>query len=170
MDISDIMAAPTGVKRPDHPDFWTLSETVLKLKAQAKERPADQDLWKSNYEAIGDFDSIAYCAIQCGLDIMGIRNGADWTALTRDRRKHGKYIAIVQAFFDGFVMGAALQRKRDAEVEGGDVIFTVVSPHDPSLRGSLYYLDYPDGQRVELGDAEDHYHELANIIDEEAEK
>jgi len=109
------MAEPTGVKRPDHPDFWILSETILALKAdmtEADSDPAEQERrWRARYEEVGDFDSIAYAAIQCGLDLYGIETGADWSLLILGGRQES-YIKAVQAFFDGFIMGASLVRKK----------------------------------------------------------
>lgn len=126
MDINDVLQAPTGVKRPDHPDFWKLSGIILALKAdREQERRGEIDMaeferrWRAHYDSVGDFDSIAYCAIQCGFDLHGIRTGADWAQLTRDGRKHTAYVQSVQAFFDGFIMGAkfiANQRARERTV------------------------------------------------------
>lgn len=107
MDLRDIMAEPTGVKRPEHPDFWALSEIILGLKADMQENQSDlvkqEQVWRSHYEAVGDFDSIAYCAIQAGLQLHDIETGADWVRLEPHRLS---YIRSVQAFFDGFLMGA----------------------------------------------------------------
>lgn len=121
MNINDIMVAPTGVTRPDHPDFWKLSEVILALKADKEEMEHGRiDMveferrWRAHYASVGDFDSIAYCAIQCGLDIFGVRTGADWKRVMADISKHSAYVATVQAFFDGFIMGALLERGRES--------------------------------------------------------
>lgn len=120
MDISDIMAAPTGVPRPDHPDFWKLSEIILALKADREEQERGEiDMaeferrWRKHYESVGDFDSIAYSAIQCAFDLHNIRDGFDWQLLMQNPVKHMAYIQSVQAFFDGFIMGALLERKKE---------------------------------------------------------
>ena len=119
MDIRDIMTAPTGIKRPDHPDFWTLSEIILALKADHQEMERGQiDMaeferrWRAHYAEVGDFDSIAYSAIQCGLAIFGIQTKGDWQRVMADRAKHQAYVGTVQAYFDGFIMGAHLERSR----------------------------------------------------------
>lgn len=118
MDISDILTAPTGVKRPDHPDFWKLSEIILALKADREQQQRGEiDMaeferrWRAQYESVGDFDSIAYHAIQCGLALHEISTDADWAQLSRDGRKMKAYAQSVQAFFDGFIMGAKFARK-----------------------------------------------------------
>jgi len=114
MNINDIMAAPTGVKRPDHPDFWRLSEIILALKAEMAENEGNieeqERLWRKHYNDIGDFDSIAYAAIQCGLELHNIKTGSDWMVLRVSGRQES-YIKSVQAYFDGFVMGAEFERR-----------------------------------------------------------
>lgn len=119
MDLRDIMAAPTGVQRPEHPDFWALSEIILAMKADMEEfTPPRVSLeeqerkWRSHYEALGDFDSIAYCAIQAGLEVHGIKTGADWHALNRSEHGRLGYIQSVQTYFDGFLMGARFAQVR----------------------------------------------------------
>lgn len=119
MDLRDIMMEPTGVQRPDHPDFWILSETILALKADTEEfdsgritQEEGERRWKAHYEKIGDFDSIAYCATQAALQINGIENGQQWAMMMMMPGAHTKFVATVQAYFDGFVMGAALERKK----------------------------------------------------------
>lgn len=117
MDINDILAAPTGVQRPDHPDYWKLSEIILGLKAdkESQERGEITEAeferrWRKNYESVGDFDSIAYCAMQCAFELFGIRTGKDFMMLDL-AGKRGDYVRAVQAYFDGFIMGALLERK-----------------------------------------------------------
>lgn len=119
MDINDIFTSPTGIQRPDHPDFWKLSEIILALKADAEEHQRGQitmaefeQRWRTHYEGVGDFDSIAYCAVQAGFAIHEIETGRDWQNVVLDQRKHRAYVATVQAYFDGFIMGALLERSR----------------------------------------------------------
>jgi hypothetical protein len=122
MDINDILVAPTGVTRPDHPDFWKLSEIILALKADREQQERGEiDMaeferrWRKHYETVGDFDSIAYSAIQCAFALHGIETGGDWNLLTANPAKHMAYVQSVQAFFDGFIMGALLERKNREE-------------------------------------------------------
>ena len=109
------MAEPTGVKRPNHPDFWRLSEIILALKADMVENEGNikeqERLWRARYDGIGDFDSIAYCAVQCGLDLHSIKTGRDWMLLRMSPGGQESYIKSVQAYFDGFVMGAEFERQ-----------------------------------------------------------
>ena len=119
MDLNDIFTKPTGIKRPDHPDFWKLSEIILALKADTQDAAAgritaqeSERRWRANYEAVGDFDSIAYCAVQAGLQIHSIETGADWLAVLAMPQRHGAFVQSVQAYFDGFIMGAKLERSR----------------------------------------------------------
>lgn len=121
MDINDIFQRPTGIQRPEHPDFWKLSEIILALKADSEDHRTGkitmaefERRWRAHYEGVGDFDSIAYCAIQAGFAIHGIVTGRDWQNTVLDERKHRAYIATVQAYFDGFIMGALLERSRHA--------------------------------------------------------
>lgn len=119
MDLNDIFAKPTGIERPDHPDFWKLSEIILALKADTEDMRAGkitqeeaERRWKAHYEGVGDFDSIAYCAVQAALQIHNINTGMDWAVYMSDAKRHRAYIGCVQSYFDGFIMGALLERSR----------------------------------------------------------
>lgn len=120
MDISDIMTEPQGVKRPDHPDFWKLSEIILALKADKEEHERGQideaefeRRWRAHYEGVGDFDSIAYSAMQAGFALHGVVTEGDWRRVVDSPARHRAYIQSVQAYFDGFIMGALLERGRE---------------------------------------------------------
>jgi hypothetical protein len=123
MDIRDIMVEPTGVKRPEHPDFWRLSEIILALKADKEQHDRGEiDMaeferrWRAHYESVGDFDSIAYSAMQCAFALHGIETGADWQRLVASGGQMA-YVQSVQAYFDGFIMGAKLERSRHEQEE-----------------------------------------------------
>jgi len=138
MDINDILTAPTGIKRPEHPDFWKLSEIILKLKADQTEATSINQAmtsWRAAYEALGDFDSIAYCAMQAGMALHNIETGADWIRVMGDPASHESYVKSVQAYFDGFVMGAMLERSRPkaSDLFGIDPDFTGDKPTDEFL-------------------------------------
>ena len=119
MDLNDMFTRPTGIGRPDHSDFWKLSEIILALKADAEDAKRgliDQSewerRWREHYEGVGDFDSIAYCAIQAAFAIHNVETGRDWQAVMLDGRRHAAFIQTIQAYFDGFIMGALLERSR----------------------------------------------------------
>lgn len=49
--------------------------------------------------------------------------------------------------------------------QGWEQILAVDASLDRELSGAVYQLRYPDGTTVELGNADDRYHQLAHIID-----
>lgn len=112
--IADILGTPDN--RPEHPDMDLLSDIILALKAEMQEHQGDlatqERLWKAHYEALGDFDSIAYSALQAGIHLYGVNTGADYFALLASPRGES-FVKVVQAFFDGFVMGAEFVKRKD---------------------------------------------------------
>lgn len=122
LTINDILTAPTGIKRPDHPDFWKLSAIILGLKADKEEHERGritmdefEHRWRANYDSIGDFDSIAYSAIQAAFALHNIETSADWRLVQINPKRHMAFVQTVQAYFDGFIMGARLERSREPE-------------------------------------------------------
>lgn len=113
MDIRDILQPPDGLKRPEHPDFWRISEVSLQLRTDIERLPFDEKekAWRARISSVGDFDSIAYHAIQVAMSIMSIRTVADWATMRRDGRKQNQYLSTVQAFYDGFMMGALYEQR-----------------------------------------------------------
>jgi len=119
--LNDLFGAPTALTRPDHADFWKLSGIILALKADKEDCDRGRiDMaeferrWRAHYAAVGDFDSIAYCAVQAALAIQGIETVVDWFVVLSSPAKHEAYVGSLQAYFDGFIMGALLERKRTA--------------------------------------------------------
>lgn len=113
-DINDFLPPPSGLKRPDHPDFWRITEIHMELKAALAEAPnmeAQAAAWKASYEKIGDFDSIKYHALQAAIHIHKLETGLDFLMLRADPERSASFIAIVQAFFDGFIAGAEFERR-----------------------------------------------------------
>ena len=91
-----------------------LSDIILALKADMQEAGSieeQQRRWKTHYEALGDFDSIAYSALQAGIHLYNIQTGTDYYAVLQG--PHGEhFIKAVQAFFDGFIMGAEFAKRK----------------------------------------------------------
>lgn len=108
--MNDLFAGPPN--RPDNPDFWRLSSIILKLKADAETYKDDmvawEKAWRSVYEAVGDFDAIAYCAVQAGMQVNDIATPQQFSAALRD--PSAAFVKCVQTFFDGFIMGAEFVR------------------------------------------------------------
>lgn len=125
MDLSDIMGPGGHTKRPDHADFWRLSEIIMQLKARMAEHEGDlveqERVWRESITAIGDFDSISYHAIQCAVQIHGIQTAMDWQVMLANPQRHHAYVATVQAYYDGFTMGAEFQKRgghREGRIDG----------------------------------------------------
>lgn len=146
MTLQDLFGPGGHGKRPDHPDFWRLSEIILELKADMQEATSNADQerrWRAHYEEIGDFDSIAYHAIQAAMQIHNVETSTDWAMLMADRRKHEAYVGTIQAYFDGFIMGAEFERRGGHREPGPE------EPDGPEfvsddLRDTLRELRDPD--------------------------
>ena len=115
MDIDDILGPSGHTKRPDHPDFFRILSVSQRMKADMEEAKGDlakqEGLWRKTINELVDFDSIGYHAIQTAIHIHNIETGADWIAMTHNRERHAAYVATVQAFYDGFIMGAGFQKE-----------------------------------------------------------
>lgn len=171
--------------RPDHPDFWKLSEIILALKADMQENQGDlaaqEAAWRKHYEGVGDFDSIAYCARQAAIQIAGLEFGSDYQRVMRDPMGRAAFVGTVQAYFDGFIMGALLERSRHEQQPDGnpaserprtdccgyDLVWVCGHwEHDaaPSLWGDDHDADAPPPEDEE---ARRYWDEQDGVIDEE---
>lgn len=85
-------------KRPDHPDFWLLSEIVIDQDTASFNETI---LFDDMVGQIVDTKSLAYLADQRALRILGP------AATNRERAK------IAAVFMDAFMVGAKFQTKKN---------------------------------------------------------
>jgi hypothetical protein len=82
--------------RPEHPDFWMLSEVVIKIDAMTDQHQGFSDI----VGRMIDLDSVSYMAEQRALRAMG----PNATAATR---------ALIGAtWIDGFMAGVNFQNRK----------------------------------------------------------
>lgn len=114
-DLSTFFPEPDAMKRPDTPDFWRLSEISMQLKGRLQSAPKDhasqERAWRSFYEDFVDFPTLQYHALQMAFSIHGIVTGADLIAVRSNPGRAMAYIQTVQAFFDGFALGAEFVKR-----------------------------------------------------------
>lgn len=95
-NINDIFGHHPG--RPDHPDFWRLSETVLKLDGRLAEDPT---AFESTVGEVVDLETCTYMAKQRAMRVM-MHLGIDFDTTT------GRQLlaALASAWIDGFMVGS----------------------------------------------------------------
>lgn len=113
MDIRDILQPSGAMERPDHPDMFRLLEIATQLRADVKENTFEDanEVWHRRVREIIDFDSLAYQALQLCLSVVGIETAADFRELQRNDRKREQYVTLLQAYYDGFIMGALFEQR-----------------------------------------------------------
>jgi hypothetical protein len=103
--MDDPLRDPRFPKRPQHPDFWRLSDAILEQDGRAEE--GGEDVFTI---ADVDGDSIAYVAQQRA----ALLTRAYGVAVTRDVA-----VLLMSAYIDAFTLGRAFERKgghREAEL------------------------------------------------------
>lgn len=73
MDLNNVFGGFD--QRPESPDFWRLSEIILRLDgmiAEAKDEDERNRLYNENVERWVDGDSLFYLALQRGMRALGI--------------------------------------------------------------------------------------------------
>lgn len=80
--------------RPDHPDFWRLSEVVLQLDGAIDEAEDKEAVWERVVSDIVDIPSLEYMAEQRALRAVG--SAAPVALITK----------LTALYLDGFCAGA----------------------------------------------------------------
>ncbi len=109
----------TPDKRPDHPDFWKMSQIIIDCDAQAEEQGLDEVL-----DGYVDKDALVYMANQRAYRALNIQRESELQdAATRES------VSIIAAMWmDAFIVGAKYERKIQDGTETG-----IGSPLDPRL-------------------------------------
>jgi hypothetical protein len=89
--------------RPEHPDFWRLSEIVLALDAKMDAATTEAQRYQVWLDVVGesvDFDSVSYMAIQRAMRVLGI------TTREQLRLRADEAQRIAAVYCEGFVVGS----------------------------------------------------------------
>ena len=99
--------------RPDHPDFWRISEVVLGMDAEfdPMDPPeGDRDaLWKARVEEVVDASSVMYMASQRVMRAFGPPGDLD------EARRQATIVAL---YIDAFIAGAKFQQAGGHQAPG----------------------------------------------------
>lgn len=87
--------------RPDHPDFWRLSQVVIDHDKRADDNPNPETITEVLAENGIDFASLMYMARQRALRVTGRRDNATPTETM-----------LIVLYLDAFLTGVGYQRKR----------------------------------------------------------
>lgn len=95
--------------RPDHPDFWRLSELVLQMDGRAIEDPARAQKMVAD---IIDPHTLAYMATQRAMLLLGVQTQQQ----AAPRRT--EIMRLASVYYESFILGARYQaryNKKDAD-------------------------------------------------------
>jgi len=97
--------------RPDHPDFWKLTNVLMRLDAGLDVTSTDRDVQERQYEErlaeIGvDQRSLSYVATQRAFRALGIETRAD----LMDRQRLEMAIMLSSIWLDAFAAGVFFER------------------------------------------------------------
>lgn len=107
MSTDDIFGAFPG--RPDHNDFWKLSDIILKLDGRMQEATEDEKekVWRENIARWVDEDSVNYMAMQRAMRALGFETAGELQA-----NLHLMVLAMT-LYTEGFQVGAEFATKED---------------------------------------------------------
>ncbi len=92
-------------QRPDHPDFWKISEIILQLDGAIDAAVSDDEkerIWKERTSAVVDIPSVTYMAIQRALRVLGRpSNAADV----------GRHSSVAALAIDSFIAGVLFAQR-----------------------------------------------------------
>ncbi len=108
MDLRDIFG--DNENRPDHPDFWKLSEVLLKLDSGLDPSNPNEEEKEAQFQArlkeIGvDVDSLVYTAYQRAIRALGVNTQQDLVI------KAPQVMMLTSIWLDAFAAGAFYERQ-----------------------------------------------------------
>lgn len=115
--IEDVLGLSAGhAKRPDHPDFYRLAEISLEMRAEMAEANGDIEkqfeIWKTRITKSIDFETLNYHAMQIALQIFNLNTIENLQALKRDPGAYEAFVAVIQTYYDGFLMGSEFAKRK----------------------------------------------------------
>jgi hypothetical protein len=105
MNINDIFGGNSA--RPDKPDFWRLSEIVLKFDGRMQAATTDDEkevVWQEAYAEHAEMDCVAYMAMQRTFHILGIRSKMELLAMQTEVAK------LTTVYMEGFLLGCEFRK------------------------------------------------------------
>lgn len=121
--MSDAMSDVFGSNpnRPDHPDYWRISEVVLKLDGRTQNPDvSDEERQKSFqelYNGVADIESITYVAFHRTAFAFGVEGAArieemmaKLTGETSSRLTMEQRMKVIALWMEAFVIGAEFQK------------------------------------------------------------
>jgi hypothetical protein len=96
--------------RPNHPDFWRLSEIILKYDGRVQDAVRQgekgEDVVSACIEEVVDGESLAYMALQRAFRIMGV-------STTEDVQTNAAALSMLATMYtEAFVMGSAYEQSK----------------------------------------------------------
>jgi hypothetical protein len=116
--VSDAMDAIFGKRsnRPDHPDFWRISEVFLANDGAIESQPNDdarEEEWVKRTTAVVDIESVTYMAQQRALRAFGAPGAGSAFGLSPGKGglTIGQQATVAALVVDAFVAGAMYQQR-----------------------------------------------------------
>lgn len=110
MDLNDVFGQGAPGGRPNHPDFWKLSEILLKLDSDLDPSNPDEEAkerqWLARIEEVGiDRPVLTYSAVQRAYRVLGIQTAAQVMA------QHMEIARLASVWMEGFAAGTFYERE-----------------------------------------------------------
>jgi hypothetical protein len=94
--------------RPDHPDFWRMSEIILQLDGRLEDAKTDEDRERIFLEVVRehcDVDSLMYMGVQRAMRVIKAQTGLDVI-------EHFETMGwLVTVYVESFIAGMEYQRR-----------------------------------------------------------
>lgn len=89
--------------RPDHPDFWRLSEIILANDGRMDDTPPSrkEEVWRETTSSVIDIESVTYMATQRAIRLLG-------PPTPQNLRQHSAVAALV---IDAIVTGIMFEQR-----------------------------------------------------------
>lgn len=94
--------------RPDHPDFWRISDIILTLDGRMQAAHSDESKNKVYTDAVAelvDMDSIVYMGMQRAFHALGVATKADLV------EKAPQVSMLTTIWMEGFQVGSRFEKK-----------------------------------------------------------
>lgn len=112
-DVDDVFGRRKD--RPDHPDFWRISEIILQLDGPASDPTtpeAERDrLWNKRVADVGDKESIMYAAVQRAKLAFGVPGGAAFGITGAGNLTPHQQATAASLWIEAFVFGAMFAQR-----------------------------------------------------------
>lgn len=90
--------------RPDHPDFWRLSELILGYTGSLNEAADKDEFWEKYVDGLVDRASLTYMSMQRAMQVLGIATVGEIVAHMDELSR------LTTVYAEGFLMGAKFEQ------------------------------------------------------------